>query len=81
MFYYIDVHLLAHYIQWIKMQGETVKIWYLENFLEKSVRNANNIYGNITKKNKIWKCVFILLLAAVIAPNLQKAKHHQDIIM
>jgi hypothetical protein len=25
MFYYIEVHLLAHYIQWIKMHGETVK--------------------------------------------------------
>jgi hypothetical protein len=25
MFYYIDVHLLAHNIQWIKMHGETVK--------------------------------------------------------
>jgi hypothetical protein len=25
MFYYIDVHSLAHYIQWIKMHGETVK--------------------------------------------------------
>jgi hypothetical protein len=25
MFYYIDVHLLANYIQWIKMHGETVK--------------------------------------------------------
>jgi hypothetical protein len=26
MFYYIEVHLLAHYIQWIKTHGETVKI-------------------------------------------------------
>jgi hypothetical protein len=25
MFYYIEVHLLAHYVQWIKMHGETVK--------------------------------------------------------
>jgi hypothetical protein len=25
IFYYIDVHLLAHYIQWINMKGETVK--------------------------------------------------------
>jgi hypothetical protein len=25
MFYYIEVHLLAHYIQWIKMHGETMK--------------------------------------------------------
>jgi hypothetical protein len=25
MFYYIEVHLLAHYIQLIKMHGETVK--------------------------------------------------------
>jgi hypothetical protein len=24
-FYYIDVHLLAHYIQLIKMHGETLK--------------------------------------------------------
>jgi hypothetical protein len=23
MFCYIDVHLLAHYIEWIKMHGET----------------------------------------------------------
>jgi desulfoferrodoxin (superoxide reductase-like protein) len=26
MFYYIEVHLLAHYIQWIKMHGETVEL-------------------------------------------------------
>jgi hypothetical protein len=26
MFYYIDVYLLAHYIQRIKMHGETVKL-------------------------------------------------------
>jgi hypothetical protein len=26
MFYYIDMHLLAHYIHWIKLDGETVKI-------------------------------------------------------
>jgi hypothetical protein len=25
MFYYIEVHLLDHYTQWIKMHGETVK--------------------------------------------------------
>jgi hypothetical protein len=28
MFYYIEVHLLAHYIQLIKMHGETVKMSY-----------------------------------------------------
>jgi hypothetical protein len=27
MFYYTDVRLLAHYIQWIKMHGETVKCY------------------------------------------------------
>jgi hypothetical protein len=27
MFYYIEVHLLAHYIEGIKMHGETVKNW------------------------------------------------------
>jgi hypothetical protein len=26
MFYYIEVHLLDHYTQWIKMHGETVKL-------------------------------------------------------
>jgi hypothetical protein len=31
MFYYIEVHLLAYYIQWIKMHGETVK-YILGNF-------------------------------------------------
>jgi hypothetical protein len=24
MFYYIEMHLLDHYVQWIKMHGETV---------------------------------------------------------
>ena len=32
-------------------------------------------------QKKIWKCMFIFLLAAVIVSNLQNAKHHQDIIM
>jgi hypothetical protein len=29
MFYYIEVYLLAHYIQWIKMHGETLKMQVL----------------------------------------------------
>jgi hypothetical protein len=29
MFYYIEVRLLAHFIQWIKMHGETVKFSHL----------------------------------------------------
>jgi hypothetical protein len=32
MFYYIEVHLLAHYIQWIKMHGETVK--FIDSFIK-----------------------------------------------
>jgi hypothetical protein len=32
MFYYIDVHLLAHYIHWIKMHCETVKFMSKASF-------------------------------------------------
>jgi hypothetical protein len=29
MFYYVEVHLLDHCTQWIKMHGETVKLYYV----------------------------------------------------
>jgi hypothetical protein len=34
MFYYIEVHLLDHYTQWIKMHGKTVKLKLRDCFLE-----------------------------------------------
>jgi hypothetical protein len=50
MFYYIDMHLLARYIQWIKMHGETVKTFSLFKFVEcptvrRRTKNTQLVYA------------------------------------
>jgi hypothetical protein len=45
MFYYIEVYLLAHYIEWIKMHGETVKYLRSFNNVMTWIRHCN-ISGN-----------------------------------
>jgi hypothetical protein len=45
MFYYIELHLLAHYIQLIKMHGETVKWTY-------------DIWVQV---GSVWKCIILML--------------------
>jgi hypothetical protein len=43
MFYYIEVHLLAHYIQWIKMHGKTAKnVFTLSRIAENSTQEIGN---------------------------------------
>jgi hypothetical protein len=58
MFYYIEVHLLAHYIQWIKMHGETVKS-NLMFFRDVS----KNLCRQVQKSSIFFRYIFELLQA------------------
>jgi hypothetical protein len=71
MFYYIDVHLLAHYIQWIKMDGETVK--YVENKLWKTRRQLESTVKVSVRRTGFegdeWNGLRILLNPFVVPDN------------
>jgi hypothetical protein len=52
MLVYIDVHLLVHYIQWIKLHGETVEYWYIEDCYMLFCVSHRVLFWEIW-----WKCV------------------------
>jgi hypothetical protein len=58
MFYYIEVHLLAHYIQWNKMHGETVKLNELLQHVSVQVHhfNGQNDASSLKTKMLLQSC-------------------------
>jgi hypothetical protein len=58
MFYYTEVHLLAHYIQWIKMHGETVKL----NFI---------CFNNVWTNTVLQEGVPMILTVTYVVSHLQ----------